>query len=423
MSDYTGFMPEETGADQVRVESFFKPNLALIDKVLATKQDKYNSNLDALAKAKAKIAEVNTLEGYDRNRWFELQDDYDKEVEKVLGLFDGDLSKADAELSTFTGRVGRDFGIHGEANALNERALGYMKNKQELDQRYAKGKITQGQYWKLSKELEDTKEIGIGKNSKQWNSWRKINPMDAIDFDKFANEFLKNKEKSLVQDGWTKSKDGDFYKWVNNEHKYITYESVMDELSQAYIQKAETTGQLTDDFEYNLYKNRIDITADTYINKYSDELNKFQQIQQNLNTLKGKELQQYINSLGLTNPLKEDGLVGSQTKAAREGLLDYAAKNMQKYQGEVDRITEMKDDQDRLRNVYYQDYIWTEARRLSHPYAGAKSMDERKQLMQLRKDPFVDVAIHAAKRKIDKEMEAVQPIINASPPETITPDD
>jgi hypothetical protein len=85
-TDLTGFMPEETGAEQLRVESFFKPNLALIDKVLATRQTMYNTNLDAMAKAKAKVDEVNALEGFDKQEWFKMQEDYDKEIEGIMYL-------------------------------------------------------------------------------------------------------------------------------------------------------------------------------------------------------------------------------------------------------------------------------------------------------------------------------------------------
>lgn len=416
-NDFTGFMPEETGAEQVRVESFFKPNLQLLDKALATRQTMYNTNLDTMAKAKAKVEEVNSLEGFDRNEWFKMQEDYDKEIGNIMSLYEGDLSKANAELYGFTTKVGKDFGIHGKATAINERALGYMMNKKELDKRLAEKKITQGQYWRLQEELEKTAATGIGTDPKAYKGWRKINPIDAVDFDQFANEFLKNKEADLNASGYERSYDsGGFYIWTNKNHDVITYDSLMHELGTAYKNAAEKTNQLVDDFDYNLYKNNIKITNETYVNKYTKEANDKKTIVEQLKVTP-KTREEVIKQQELLNRLqgKEDkptGVLSKNDVIAKQLIIDKYSKLASQYEAEADRISVMNNDQ--LRSYYYQDYIDGEIRRLADPYAGAKSRDRVTIQRDVQKDPWIEHEIYKRNREFDRKFDNIESVVTTS---------
>jgi hypothetical protein len=410
MSDLTGFMPERQGADQTRVELFFKPNLNLANQVLATRQGKYNQNLDAMAKAKAKVSEVNSLEGYDRNRWYEMQKLYDEDINNVMGLYNGDLSKADTELQGFLNKVGKDFGIHGEATAINERALGYMQNKKALDERYAEGKITQGQYWRLQDELEKTKDIGIGTDPKAYNPWRKINPMDAINFDKFANEFLKNKEADLRSKGYTRSLEGDFYVWRKSEHEFINESELLNELKTAYRNAAEKTGQLKDDFAYNAYASNLEMTKKTWTDQWTGVINEYDQRINKLKTLKGKELQEYIISMGYPLEGGADGIVGSKTIAARKALIEQADKYKELYGQKIEDINSFNEAE--VEKLYYDDYVDKETTKLAKPYAGAKSFDREKIFQDIRQDPWVEFRIDEAGKDADELRNNAKPITN-----------
>jgi hypothetical protein len=413
-TDLTGFMPEETGAEQLRVESFFKPNLALIDRVLATRQTMYNTNLDAMAKAKAKVDEVNALEGFDKEEWFKMQEDYDKQIEGIMSLYEGDLSKANAELYGFSTKVGKDFGIHGKATALNERALGYMMNKKELDKRLAEGKIERGQYWRLNEELERTKDVGIGTDPKAYNSWRKINPIDAVNFDDFAVKFLTTKESDLKASGYTRSYDSaGFYIWTNVNQDVITYDSVLKELGDAFRNAADRTGQLVDDFDYNIYKNQIKMTNEEYVTKYTAEANKKKSVVEQLKATP-KTNEERIAQHKLLNQLQ-----GKQTQAT--GILtanDVTAKNLiiekytesaEEYEAEAEKVKVLNNDE--LRSYYYQDYTNSQIRRLADPYAGSKSRDKISIQRDVQRDPMLELEIHRRKKQIDKEYEAVEPFV------------
>ena len=418
-TDLTGFMPEETGAEQLRVESFFKPNLALIDKVLATRQTMYNTNLDAMAKAKAKVDEVNALEGFDKQEWFKMQEEYDKEIEGIMSLYEGDLSKANAELYGFSTKVGKDFGIHGKATAINERALGYMMNKKELDTRLAKGEIEYAQYWKLNKELDDTRETGIGLDPKNYISWRKINPMDAVNFDKFAKDFLTDYKASVKLKGYTMQQRGDFIEFVKTGARTISYEEVMSELSAAYNNAAEKTGQLRDQFDYHVYRNDIKLTREKYIEGYTTKISEHQERINKLNTLKGKELQEYMNTIG--GNVNPNGIATAETVATKQALLDQSENYIKGYNQRIEVVSDdTKFNQQQIEALYYKEYTDAEIRRLSDPYARVKSMNEDILEHDIHRDPNADLRIGKALKDYEKLLEEVAPISNSTPGETLT---
>ena len=418
MGDFTGFMPEETGAEQIRVESFFKPNLQLLDRVLATRQQMYNTNLDTMSKAKAKVEEVNSLEGFDRKEWMTMQESYDKDIQGIMSLYEGDLSKANTELSGFTSKVGKDFGIHGKATAINERALGYMMNKKELDKRLAEGKIEHPQYWKLNKELEDTKEIGIGTDNKAYKGWRKINPIDAIKFPEFATKFLANKKADLKLRGYDMSQRGDFIEFTKKGAESISYDEVMEELSTAYNAEAEKTGQLRDAFDYHVYNNKIDLTRDSYIKAWSGKVSEYQDRVNKLNTLKGTELQEYINSIG--GQIKVDNIIDTETITTKMALLDQAKNYIKKYNEKIDVVADdTKFNQQQVENLYYREFIDSEARKQADPYARAVSHFRDILEHDIHRDPKADFNYTRALKQLEKLDEQVAPIVNYTHGETI----
>ncbi len=416
-TDFTGFMPEETGAEQVRVESFFKPNLQLIDRVLATRQQMYNTNLDAMAKAKAKDDEVNALEGYDKEEWFKMQQKYDNEIAGIMALYEGDLSKANAELYGFSTSVGKDFGVHGKATAINERALGYMMNKKELDKRLAEGKIERGQYWRLEEELERTKDIGIGTDAKAYNSWRKINPIDAIDFDEFATKFLATKESDLIADGWKrKSDEAGYHVWENVNRDVITYESILKELGDAFRAKAQKTGQLVDDFDYNLYKNQIKMTNVEYVNKYTAAAAEKRKVIEQLKATP-KTNEEKIAQHKLLNDLQgketqATGILTSNDVATKQLIIDKYEEVAKNFEAEADKVKVLNNDQ--LRAYYYEDYTNSQIRRLADPYAASKSRDKVTIQRDMKENQWLELEIYRRKKEIDKQYEAVEPIVNTS---------
>lgn len=416
-TDFTGFMPEETGAEQIRVESFFKPNLQLIDRVLATRQQMYNTNLDTMAKAKAKVDEVNALEGYDKEEWFKMQQQYDNEIAGIMSLYEGDLSKANAELYGFSTKVGKDFGIHGKATAINERALGYMMNKKELDKRLAERKIERGQYWRLEEELERTKDIGIGTDPKAYNSWRKINPIDAIDFDEFATKFLATKESDLIADGWKRKQDeAGYHVWENVNRDVITYESILKELGDAFRAKAQKTGQLVDDFDYNLYKNQIKMTNAEYVNKYTAAAAEKRKVIEQLKATP-KTNEEKIAQHKLLNDLQgketqATGILTSNDVATKQLIIDRYEEAAKNFEAEADKVKVLNNDQ--LRAYYYEDYTNSQIRRLADPYAASKSRDKVTIQRDMKEDKWLELEIYRRKKEIDKEFDNVEPVVTQS---------
>jgi hypothetical protein len=421
MADLTGFMPEETGAEQVRVETFFKPNLDLIASALGARQQRYNTNLDTMAKVKAKIDEVNSLEGYDRDEWFKMQEEYDKNIAELMSLYEGDLSKASGELQVFTSKVGKDFGVHGKATAINERALGYMANKKELDTRLQEGKIENEQYWRLGQELEATKNIGIGTDAKAYRGWRKITPMDAVKFDKFANEFLKNVNSSYQEQDYIKTVDPNgFVIWKKEGHETIKYEDVLKELNRAYRSEAEKTGQLLDSFDYHIHKNKINMNGEVYVKKYTDLANATDQELKLLSIEKPnedqvKEIQNLINRYA-ENKVQVDGIIGDDDNQYIKLLKPALEERKKNYSKSADDIKIMNSDE--LRNYYYGDYTESELTKKADPYARAKSKHDIKRFMEIRADPIFEfnLRVRQDQLKVDyeKAIKNTLPLINTS---------
>ena len=162
----TGIIAGRMGAQQAAPNFFYRPNLDLVNQALAGRQKRYDTNLAGLDALEAKMDEVNSLEGYDTDRWFEIKDKYGKKFDALSKAYGGDLSKATGLLKSIKGEVGDLFGLHGEANAINSNHAAAMKNRKELRKRREKDEITEGQYRKWDMEMKKYMETGIGKDPK-----------------------------------------------------------------------------------------------------------------------------------------------------------------------------------------------------------------------------------------------------------------
>jgi hypothetical protein len=133
------------GAGQTRADFFYKPNMNMVNQALAARQNRYNTNYALLDKFGAKMDEVHALDA-DKERWFEIKQEYDKKIDDTLKANRGDLSKSGALIKSLKSQIVDLFGIHGEATAIDSNYMSAMKNRQELKKRREEGKITEGQY-------------------------------------------------------------------------------------------------------------------------------------------------------------------------------------------------------------------------------------------------------------------------------------
>jgi hypothetical protein len=114
-----GIIAGYTPAQQDKQElTLVKPDMNLVGKLLANKQQDYDTKLAAMGQIKAKITQVSALDGYDAKRRKQIESNYDKEVERISGLYGGDLTKASAEFDGLMTRVGKDFGASGELASI-----------------------------------------------------------------------------------------------------------------------------------------------------------------------------------------------------------------------------------------------------------------------------------------------------------------
>jgi hypothetical protein len=299
-----GIIAGMTPATQTRADFYFKPNMELLNQALAVRQKDYDTKLAGLTQIKAKLDEVNALEGFDKERYHEKEEEYSNIIDKVQGLHDGDLTKSSGEIQGLMNVVNKDFGVHGEFTALSNRYTGYMKNYEEITKRRKKGKITVAQEHGLHKELARTKDIGIGTDHKNYNSWSSVTLTDAINREEFLRKYVKNAKKSS-EGKWgigqnTKTTPTGVVEWRKVTGEWIDEQKLRGEAKQALRNALGRTGELEAEWIYEkdmrsgepTMKDFEELKTNSYgtLNKYSTDI-------KDLNTLKGEALQNKINDL------------------------------------------------------------------------------------------------------------------------------
>ncbi len=394
------------GAEQTFGDFYFKPNMELLNQVLAGKQQDYNNKVNEFTKVKAKIDEVAALEGWDKERHALKQKEYESLIGTVTNLYDGDLTKADAEFNDLLTTVGKDFGKHGEFTAIGSRHAGYMANYKDVSERLKKGEITTPQAYGLTKELKRSKDIGIGKDPLSWNSWRDVNLINAVDRADFIQKFTEKFKKDAVgkwgPGGATRTTPEGIIEWRKDTHKWISYDEVLKTGKQALRTELGRTGELEAEWTYDQ-----DVRGTTpstkyyneYLGKTQGELTKYKENYSKLNALKGKPLQEAINAIAVERigkPLiKVDGLVGTTTKAARDHLLQILQGDIDNTQVAYDNVVD-KDPLTVATALMKEKFLNKLLTDEVHPYAERTAIDEYDQKLKTMKNP-----VWAFHRKLD----------------------
>ena len=338
-------LPGNTGAEQTRSDFFFKPNVQLLNQALAARQKKYDTTLSGMNKLKAKVDEVNTLGTYDTERHAEKAAEYEQEINRVKGLYSGDLSKAEGEFQNLLTQVGKDFGIHGEMRAFQNRHDAYQKNAKELRERRNKGEITAPQYYALARELNRTDKIGIGTDPKKWNPWSTVNLTNAVDKAKFSEDFIKG-YKADFNEKWGQPKydvTGMLY-WEKNGKRVADEREIRGALKLALSNELKKTGELEHEIIYNREVRNQKGTVEHYNNIMSDAQDAVDATQSkidSLSNLDGKELQEEINTqlteMGFS-PIHVDGTRGPITNQAIAALQKHHNTVLAKRQEELQEV-------------------------------------------------------------------------------------
>jgi hypothetical protein len=396
-----GISKYETFAQQTLGDVYFKPNLDLINQSLAARQGKHDTNLATMKGLKAKIGDVNTIEGYDQDRYHQKVQEYDTDIDKLKGLYNGDLSRADNELDDFTRKLSDDFGRHGEFNAMQQNYNSYAANAKSLAERRNKNEISEAQYAELSRRLKAYQPVGIGKDAKNWNGWNTLNLTDRIDKDKFLLDFVAIKEKEKESQGWYRDKnEAGKLIWRKNEHEYIGYDDLLAEGKQALQNKLKETGEIEYEYKYHLdqtgepsvaaYQTRYQVVAD----KTNEKLRK-------ISTLSGAELQTELKTL--YPDLKVTGLDDATTKQYKDHAIKALTEKANQYQTKLDESKQWNDMT--VKGLHRQQWEEDWLTGITHPYAGAKSHDRFDPDIKIESDPYLQQSFEMQKLKFQRETE------------------
>ena len=401
-----GISKYETFAQQTLGDVYFKPNLELINQSLAARQGKYDTNLATMKGLKAKIGDVPTIEGYDRDRYHQKVQEYDADIDRLKGLYNGDLSRADNELDDFTRKLSDDFGRHGEFNAMQQNYNAYVANAKSLAERRNKNEISEAQYAELSRRLKAYQLVGIGKDAKNWNSWNTLNLTDRIDKDKFLKEFVEIKEKEKQTQGWYRDKnEAGKLIWRKNEHEYISYDDLLAEGKQALQNKLKETGEI--EYEYKYYLDQTgEPSVAAYQTRYQVVADKTNEKLRKISTLSGAELQTELKTL--YPDLKVTGLDDATTKQYKDHAIKALTERANQYQKKLDESKQWNEMT--VKGLHRQEWEEDWLTNITHPYAGAKSHDRFDADIKIESDPYLQQSFEM--QKIERQGQIQQSLID-----------
>jgi hypothetical protein len=123
-----------------------------------------------------------------------------------------------------------------------------------------------------------------------------------------------------------------------------------------------------------------------------------------LNDLQGKETQ-------------ATGILTSNDVATKQLIINSYEKVAKDFEAEADKVKVLNNDQ--LRAYYYEDYTNSQIRKLADPYAASKSRDKVSIQREMKQDPYLELEMYRRKKQIDKEWDAVEPLVTTSPGVTL----
>lgn len=372
--------------------SYFKPDLGMLNEALAARQLEYDTKLDMFTKAKAKIDEVNALEGYDAKRRAEKAAEYDEEVNRITNLYGGDLTKADAEFRGFLDKIGKDFNKNGEMAAIGNRYNSAMTNFAELKKRREENKITEGQFRQWHSELKRTAEIGIGTDPVSYKSWGSIVATDAVDANKFLDEFTKSAKADFEGKWGGPQRIAGKLKWQKNEREWIDEDQIRQMGMQALKNAMDETGQLKADYLWHQELTGDKPTEQVYINAVNNATNGVKKIEsqlQELQTLTGKELQEKINSYYPGLILEVNGKNDIKTQRALANLTGVLNQQLDQAYNILDNYSNA--DPDQMAKQLHQQQ-WTEKLlyKYVNPYAVTRSPEKFDEDIKIVDDVYID---------------------------------
>lgn len=336
----SSFVPKEF------IPQEFTPNFKLYDAALRQNQDLINKTRDL------SNLPIDALSGADEKYAQELRDELSSRIDNTAKAYKESVSKGAKASRDLLRSVQRDTLPGGKYYELAQRKQQYNKFYKEQSDRLAKGDITDFQFQEsVARAKAEYDSSGGYKNSSNLNLSQRQN---AVNFDKFANDFLKNFKADKGMSGDMRIVDGKLI-YDTKELTQLEADKVLKDLSNAYYNAASTTGQLTDRFNYLKRSGRIDkellqdnrIDAQNLLSTYSNPKSKSDI----------KKLQKELNKLG--SNLTVDGIMGKNTQAALDQVADLASMNDSEFNSAQ-------------KNNYLSNYI----RQISAPYADAKSYRE-----------------------------------------------
>lgn len=344
---------------------------------------------------------VDGLQGKDYEYAQALRAKRYSDIDNIANVFtEQGVNAGNRALRDLTTRIRREELPGGESYELKQRKANFAAFQKTQQERLQKGEIKPWQYKQsVDKALELYNQTGGFQAGTNLNLSGRP---QAIDFDKFANEFLKNKEADLVQQGFMRRdpNTGNMI-WTEQGREWINKGELQRELSSSYLNAAGQTGELEDYFQTVNPQLSLDSMTSS-ITEQQKVLDKLKSFNPSIaNKSEKEQMQRLMQQYGVYSG-DIDGAFGKKSNAGLNQLKSSLTSAIASSQDQLTQLQALPQDQlnQTLKNQFLSEY----ANRLAEPYAAAKSYEKQtidvKSLGRTLQD---ELALHKAKKDIDNE--------------------
>lgn len=281
----------------------------------------------------------------------------------------------------------------GIFSTAKQKYTDYNTFKAKQQERLEKGDITQEQYLQSVQGPLTAygKQGGLEKNA-QLNL---LSREQAVDPDKFLQDYLKNYESDLEQSGYKLTRENGKLVYRKSETEKIDYDKVLSDSKLALKNAMNQTGQLNDWFDVRTKDSQFSMQP--FVEDYQKRLSSQADVKNKLETLSNKELIKYFNEKGI-------GANDKNIAALKERALTQVnaqIENINSKLKDIGSITSPEDIKSFNKDYLIDQYLSN----ITKPYASAKSFEKKKTFQDVYSDPYVDFSLDKELAKFKKDLD------------------
>jgi hypothetical protein len=401
----SGFQPAQSPTGL----TYYTPPFAMINEALAARQKEYDNNELAINNIEAFKDKIRSFGAHDKKVHADYVTDLDARIDDIAKNASGDLSQSTNKIKELNRKIAKDFSSNGVAYNLTQYHDAATKYLNDLQERGAtdKDRVSPDRInYYIGKVMKDANANGIGDGTNgQYNGFNGPTVAPDTDKDKFLNEFVKNEQASLHQNGYEEQRDqfgNVIYKFPGKEE--IKYEDVLKHATAALHAKLQSTGEM-DDY-WNIYGASRFKSPDEMVNAYDQSklipiaqgIQKTQAMGPLMDQIANdvtsgdsdkvinaqRQINQLYDQTGQHHIVAEDGKYGPETESALAKMTQERDAQEQQLTSMAQQHAQMTPEEKlaRMKDEWSQNFV----SQIAAPYAGAKAHSKDMTKYEIRAD-------------------------------------